>query len=146
MHVRPFSRIKILGTARLFPSIPQLYHSLNRWLWFGATSLAVAYFTKSTIHQYHRVRELNLDLLVLNDLLDVHEEKMDRLEADLNKRKTDLITMEDLYPVRGEEVWQQLEEEHETIRKELQEAWVHKRELLRNIARIERKIRASWVM
>jgi uncharacterized protein (DUF3084 family) len=91
------------------------------------------------------MRKLKLDLLVLNDLLEVHVAKMDELEDKLNGVKTDLITMEDYYPVQGEETRQKLEEEHETIRKELEKAWVHKRELERKIAGMERKIRRNWV-
>jgi hypothetical protein len=144
MNGRPFSRIHILGTPRLFPYIPKTL-SLSQWIWFGATTLAIAYFTQASLHEYHRVRELKLDLLVLNDLLEVHEGKMEDLETELNRIKTDLITMEDFYPTRGEELWAKLQEEHELIRKELEEAWVRKRELQRKIARLERKIRRNWV-
>jgi hypothetical protein len=144
MNARPFSRINILGTARLFPYVPKTL-SLSQWLWFGATTLAIAYFTQASIHEYHRIRELKLDLLVLNDLLEVHVAKMDELEDKLNGVKTDLITMEDYYPVQGEETRQKLEEEHEMIRKKLEKAWVHKRELERKIARMEQKIRRNWV-
>jgi hypothetical protein len=136
---RPFSRIDIIGPARLFPYFPDTFFGMSRsrWFFFGGTTLALAYFTQASIHEFRRNRELRRKLASLRDELDEHLAGMDDLETNYFNVQTDLDMLEDERPTRDEEFKQELRKELEELRQELQGAWAKKRRLEREIEKTE---------